>query len=489
MNSILNYGFVSPYIRFQFESGNFIDTIPPRYFMSFNQVRTVKQACSFTLNIMYAPGNFSEDTASLIHQLLLSNANTRVIYEYGYKTPGGGIKTQGQTYVGIFTKYTETINEGWLTYCITGISSAVSISTPEANISEYIAKLQNEGGTAQPNRVMHNLISGDGDPRIKEFFKGFGLHIEDRDKPIPVESYLTLPQTNASIHDIFVGKSNTDDTRQPNGIANLGVIEFTPQQALSAGYLSQTDYRNYQYYQILSGHGASSSITQEMSIAAQTYKNVAEMKFIAFFDNILGFGGTKGTFNYCPESGRDTNNIFTYNYGNNFLDSDVLSFSCTADWTSALVSYPAIASTRSAIDCAGNNVGSNYITNLVPNFNKTVFNTPSGFDTSAFLTESVLSKAFNFPISATMTVIGQTECNQLMDRVKVNVYVNGLQHIGLTGTYVIMSIEDDLSDSGFTTTFGLTKQVESSTSSMPGVYQAGSDSTTESLKQDFSTAS
>jgi hypothetical protein len=63
-----------------------------------------------------------------------------------------------------------------------------------------------------------------------------------------------------------------------------------------------------------------------------------------------------------------------------------------------------------------------------------------------------------------MTVIGQTQCSQLLDKIQVNIMFNGVPHPGLSGRYVILEITDDLSDSGFTTTFKLLRD-----------YQGGSD--------------
>lgn len=496
MNSILKQGFVSPWIHFEFESGdalgNYIDTIPPRYFVSFNQVRTVKEACSFTLTVMYAPGNFGEGTASLMHQLLLSNANTRVKYEYGYKIPGGGHIPQGQTYVGIFTKYTETINEGYLTYTITGISRAVDISTPEVSVSDYFADLirtRGADGTRKPSTVICSLLRGGGDPKIKEFFNGFDWSdIDCSDEEITNSSFQHfVNQQNISIHDLIMGQSKADGTQIVTGIANLGYKNYTPNQAISAGLISSSNVnmRMLNQYFLKTRYGISSQITAQEQSAYNTYENVAKMKYIAFFDNLANMEGKYGSFHYVPQSGRDTNNIFVYNYGNNFIDSDVISFSCDVDWTAALASYPAVANTRVCIDAKGNNVGSNYVTDVIPGFNKTVFNTPSGFDTSAFITETTLARALNFPFSATMTVVGQTDCNQLMDKITVNVFVNGLEHLGLSGQYVIMGIEDDLSDSGFTTKFELTKLVSKQTPSLPGVYKAGSSETEIAMQNDY----
>ena len=113
-----------------------------------------------------------------------------------------------------------------------------------------------------------------------------------------------------------------------------------------------------------------------------------------------------------------------------------------------------------SIDMNGNLIGSNYNEAKVSDFTKNTYNTLSGFDESSWVTLSMLSDSLNFSYSATMTVIGQTECNHLLDRITVNVFINGVPHIGLTGDYIILGITEDLSDSGFTTTFELQRAVE-----------------------------
>lgn len=87
------------------------------------------------------------------------------------------------------------------------------------------------------------------------------------------------------------------------------------------------------------------------------------------------------------------------------------------------------------------------------------FETLSGFDESAFVTSSMLAKALHFPFEAEMTIVGQTDCNKLMDTIEVLVYVNGAKHELFSGKYVITDITDNLSQDGFTTTFKLLKSV------------------------------
>ena len=118
-------------------------------------------------------------------------------------------------------------------------------------------------------------------------------------------------------------------------------------------------------------------------------------------------------------------------------------------------------STSCSIDVNGNLIGSNYNEAKASDFTRNTYNTLSGFDESSWMTIGMLADTLNFSYSATMTVVGQIECNKLLDKITVNVFVNGVPHVGLTGDYIIMGITEDLSDSGFTTTFELQRAVES----------------------------
>lgn len=460
MNSILNNGVVTPIIHFQFADGNYIDTYPtPRYFLSFSQKRSVKKACSFSLTLTYPPGNFGESEAILMHQLLLSNANQRVLYRYGYSVPGGSPKWQNQEYVGIFTKYLETINDGYLQYTITGIAQAIECTSPEAKIHDYISNLIEQQGKKQPSAILKDMVSGNGfeDDTIKNFFTNYNTQIDESDEQIDVKSFQSVPQQNCTIHDVIFGKNNTDGSSYVGGIVNYGIKSISAGEAYQSGIISASQYNAWQ---TLVNHGLSG---QAAAFAPP------KQRFMSFFDNV-STGGKAGTFYYVPETGNQTGSIFTYNFGNDFIDSDVLGFHVDADWTAALGNAGSLGNTRSSIDAGGQNVGSTLSTTKLPTFNTNIYNTPSGFDTNAFLTSSTLSTLFNFPINATMEVLGQTDCNKLMDRVQVNIHVNGMPHPALTGMYVITDIEDNLSESGFTTSFTMFKLTETSNSTMSSYY-------------------
>ena len=75
-----------------------------------------------------------------------------------------------------------------------------------------------------------------------------------------------------------------------------------------------------------------------------------------------------------------------------------------------------------------------------------------------------MSEALNFPFSASMTVFGQTELTHLLDMIRVNVVFNGAVNKLLSGNYIIMGVTDEISDSGFTTTLEIQKDITETSS-------------------------
>lgn len=122
-------------------------------------------------------------------------------------------------------------------------------------------------------------------------------------------------------------------------------------------------------------------------------------------------------------------------------------------------SITSLQGTSTGVDPAGNTQGSNLNLASKEAFNPMTFETLSGFDESAFVSASMLAKALHFPFEAEMTIVGQTDCNKLMDTIEVQVYVNGSKHELFSGKYIITEITDELSENGFTTTFKLLKEV------------------------------
>lgn len=466
MNSILNYGFVSPYILFTFlGSGDTLDTIPPRYFASFHQDRSVDQACSFTLTLVYAPGYFNEDTATIIDKLLLSQVKHDVTYRYGYKTRHGGLTMQNQYYAGIFTTYNSEINEGYLTYTISGISHSVELVSPSVCVSDYITNLKDNVKEIQPSIVVYNLVKGNGPLAAKtgiaEYFRNYEIEIDQIDEKVSTKS---INIQDGPLHDVFFGKANSDKTSLPSGLVSLSYVNDTSSNALSSDLLSERDIQKITEYEIRNTYN-SSGITQDQydtlyAEPLEKLKNLKKIPFVCYYDNVVSSEGStsKGSFHYIPKYTRAITNVYNYSIGNSVIDSDVLSFSASVDCTPALATIPSIKDVSVDIDVDGEAIGNNYNSMQSDGFVRNTYNTPSGFNEAAWLTTSTIANALNFPFEATMTIIGQIDANKLLDTILVNIFVNGVPHEGFSGKYTVLGIEDDLSENGFTTTLKLSKQ-------------------------------
>ena len=63
-----------------------------------------------------------------------------------------------------------------------------------------------------------------------------------------------------------------------------------------------------------------------------------------------------------------------------------------------------------------------------------------------------------YPSKATLTIMGQLHPSNLVDVVDLVILINGTRHPTLSGEYSVLSIVDDLSNSGFTTTLELVRK-------------------------------
>ena len=461
MNSILNRGFVSPYIEFHFAAGT-IDTLPPRYFASFQQNRSVDKSCSFTLTLIYAPENFDDDTAMIIDRFLLSSVKKDVSYRYGYKTAHGGLSLQNRCYKGIFTTYNEDIQEGYLVYTISGFAKSIELTSPTVCVSDYINRLKGIIDRRKPSYIVKDLIYGNGiaaNTGISDYFKNYEIFIDHTDETVLTSS---VNIQDGPLHDVFFGTAKSDGSTLPNGLVSLSYREYTPQSILDNQLLPKEVITRASEYSLRLRYNSSGMSDSEIAVgesAQNALKNLKKMPFICFYDNAVSSidSGSHGSFYYVEKYTRQPTNIFRYNFGNNFIDSDVLSFNVSYDSSKAVASVPSLQEVTADIDAGGEAIGSNYNNMRADGFVENTYSTPSGFNESAFISTTTMASAMIFPFEATMTVVGQTDCNRLMDCVRVLVYVNGKEHLAMSGDYTILGIEDELSENGFTTTFKLIK--------------------------------
>ena len=458
MNDILNRGFVSPYIKFNFHTGT-IDTVPHRHFMSLSHNRSVTEASSFELRIIYVPGQHGEKEALDIHQLLLTSVNLPVTFQYGYITPGGGLQLQQHWYKGIYTQYKEDLgSDGTLTYTVTGVAEAVNVNTPTINVEDYLNDMKSHYERIKPSLIVQNLVKGEdgGKSNMSQYLGDFKHIILHDDEEIDINS---INIKNGPLRDVLCGTYKADDTINIDGFALHSYIKVDDSDYASR-ILSTSDLTFESDYSIRNAHN-SSGISDSEAARFQAIQNKKTIPFVCYFDDVITAEGSteKGTFYYVPKFTKQIAKEYTYNFGNNFIDSDVISFNVNNDCTVSMASAASYNSISSGIGNTGESVASSHNLLQQTGFSVNSFNTITGFDESKFLTESAMSEALNFPFSASMTVFGQTELTHLLDMIRVNVVFNGAENKLLSGNYIIMGVTDEISDSGFTTTLEIQKDI------------------------------
>lgn len=501
MNEMLKKGFVRPYIIFQFEDGTTLDTAPPRYFKGFEQDTSCKEACKFTLTLCYVPGNFGDEEATLMHQLLITRVNSRVSYQYGYIDSNGEIVLQDQKYTGMFLQYSEQLDSTTIEYTLSGVASETSLTSTQIDISNFLEDVKKFTYKEQPS-VLVGLLCGKKDNRYNEqgtkayeqldivnryssssyessiktlnsiaasayktniwkFMQDYDLDIDNSDELVCTSD---INVSGDTVHDIFCGKSNSDGTSSSECFSYYSYENTYPEDILQSSLLSSrltaSEIAQLNDISILNRY-TTSSYNQAIEQAKKDENLESLMKqkrYVAYFDNIVGSlsGNKKGTFHYVPRErtplpGDD--NIFYY--GNNQIESDVISLNVSYDCTVAYATLQATENSSVNIDPNGEIIGGTYSALQTGNLVKNSYPTLSGFSQEALLTNTTLSDALNFPYKASMTILGQIKCNHLLDTIRINVWVNGKLHVGITGDYIITGIRDSLSESGFTTSFDL----------------------------------
>lgn len=474
MNEILNRGVVCPYIDFRFAAGDLnsgeqiIDTKPPRYFVSFHQERTPQEACQWTLELMFVPDPYNDNSDILtIHNMLLSSINLPVRYRYGYVTPYGGLTMQEQCYCGTFLEYDETLNDGYLTYKITGIAREVEMLNEKYQIQDFLREEKKDVLTLQPSTVVEHLLFGDNNTGLPDFFRNYRRFIDHTDDYIDKNS-VNVP--DGTMSEILIGTYNKDGAYTPGGFCRLSHIT-NPTVMVSQGLISAGTASAYIGTMGQLNHGVHGDIA---TWAVNEVNRVAQIPFVCYFDNVINDLGDSysGSFHYVAKKNlvqTTPSNQYEYYVGNSRRDSDVLSFNVTLDGVIGKASVPGLKTVEGNIDSAGNYIATNNNVLQSSYFVKNTYNTLSGFNEALLLSRDIVANAFNYPFEATMEVVGQTKCNQLLDVIYVAVYVNNKLHDALTGDYMVMGIEDNLSSSGFTTTLKLVRKINDNTELPPVV--------------------
>ena len=280
MNDILNRGFISPYIKFNFHTGT-IDTVPHRHFMSLSHNRSVTEASSFELRIIYVPGQHGEKEALDIHQLLLTSVNLPVTFQYGYITPGGGLQLQQHWYKGIYTQYKEDLgSDGTLTYTVTGVAEAVNVNTPTINVEDYLNELKAEKEEIQPSRIVEDLVKGkdNGKSNMSQYLGDFEHIILHDDEIVDINS---INIKNGPLRDVLCGTYKADGTINIHGFASHSYIKVDDSDYASR-ILSTSDLTFESDYSNRNAHN-SSGISDSETARFQAIQNKKNNSFCVLF--------------------------------------------------------------------------------------------------------------------------------------------------------------------------------------------------------------
>lgn len=474
-NHILNYGVTTPFVLFNFAAGSIESTIKPKYFVDLTHNRTCKQACTFTLKIMYVPDTFEEGRPTLIDNMLVTSRNQRVTYQYGYYDWRGARHVQYQTYVGQLNKYDCDVDiaSGCITYTVQGNAVAVEL------LNEQVTLLNSDHNKYKwtPAEVVE--ISSRTDFETRPFYK-LGLYydrvISQTDEFVPLPDYTQQGMMNIILGTAKAAKDSDNNELQTNIDRDGGIVQHsrvklynTIQEMYNAGVITAEEFITFPNSASLSLElNALNALSNIGNIADNGRANTMINKinnlwyspFMSYFDDFASMSHKYGTFYYVPKEKGMASDTFVYEYGNNVQQSDVINVSFSYDGSVALANSSASSSIAASIDDEGTNIGQTNSTTNVLSLGRNTYPTLSGFKEDRFLSQRELSSYMIYPSKATITIMGQIQPSNLLDVVDLIIFINGTKHPTLSGEYTVLGITDNVSSSGFTTTLELVRKEE-----------------------------
>ena len=474
-NLILNYGVVTPYVRFNFAAGTIEATMKPKYFVSLSHNRTCKQACTFKLTIVYVPDTFVVGQPTLIDNMLVSSKNQRVTYQYGYYDYLGVCHPQYCQYVGQMNKYNcdVDVQSGTLTYTVEGNAVMVEllnnpVSLPKPDPEKKLA----------PSEVLE-IASEPEDTEEHPFHligENYHRHIDHSD-----EKDAQLPEfKQMGMLDIIMGTAQGINDSNGIPVKKGGIVSYSRirlyddvQDAYNAGYLTYEEYTNFRQASQAMQYGNLDTTGDLYKYWSQLFTEIRSKlyyPFICFFDDVTNLENKYGTFYYVPNYGNIASDTFIYRLGNSRpthgtanaqQDYDVLSASFSYDGSVALANAPASKAVMADIDEEGNNIGHSNATTEVLCLGRNTYPTLSGFREDKFLSQQELAKYMLYPLKGSITIMGQIRPSNILDTITLYILINGAVHPTLSGEYTVLGITDNLDSQGFTTTLELARNTES----------------------------
>lgn len=460
MNKILRQGVVTPFVVFTFPTGFTVESSNsiPRYFVSLSHNRTCKKACTFNLTIVYVPDTFKAGRPYVIDQQLLSSVGGKVVYSYGYYDRFGLRHMQQSAYVGQIYTYDSdvNINSGTITYTISGCAAAVDLTTS-------MARIEATNEQVKPSEHLEMLIQNSTSGGFYDLKNVYEIDIRDKN-----DQHVYIPNfDSAPVLDLIMG-TVTANSNDGVPVRKGGLVQLSngPDLPSSIGVLNEAEQALAQT--VLTGRNSINSesdarIFKESGKQQARERALAKLKqpFVCYIDDTETTSGKLGTLVYKCNTMQDSTagmDNFFYYIGNNQQESDVLDFSVTYNAAKGLAAAKSTGKTVSAVDANGNAVGQTFAVTDVAALGKNVFDTLSGIEQNLLISVRDISQIMIYPFEATMKIIGQTIKNELLDVIHVTVYLNGTVHEILSGDYQILEIEDEISASGFTTQFKLSRR-------------------------------
>ena len=472
-NQIIDYGVCTPYMQFHFATGDIENNINDhRYFMSLSHNRTTKQACVFKLTIVYVPDTFSVGRPTVIDNMLVSSKGQRVWYQYGYYDCIGGRHIQYCTYSGWMNKYDcdVDISSGTLTYTVEGCAVALDLLNNPITLHAKKLGLQQIGNQSyglSPSQIIKiHMLQDYPDKRVfYEIGKYYNQVIEEGDEDVELPDF-----TNVGMLDVILGTAQTAVKDDATPVRKGGLVSYSRIKAYDESDIANSDYQDFEDLKQALKHASARIVYKDGKQTVEytdptilTRYNKAKSKYLyhsymSYIDDVSSLSKPFGTFYYIPKRGKAANE-YIYDFGNNVKQSDVLSVSFSYDGSLALANASASKNMQADIDAEGNNIGQSQSTTNVLTLGRNSYPTLSGFNEDRFISQQELSKFMLYPVKGSITIFGQIDPNFLMDIIYLHLYINGTIHPTLSGEYMVLGVNDEISSSGFTTTLDLVRKV------------------------------
>lgn len=363
----------------------------PNFVKSLNISKVNGTVNTYTLTMIYQIT--AGDDPNFLERVFGQQASTRrLIISYGdYSTPSFAYREEGATITDVKSNI-DFVNS-CITYTITAISDALSLTAGTYNFPKRIAK---------PSVVIEELLYNNQYGMLEVFY---GMRNKD--------AVLTK--------NLILSDDKSVEIPAQTGITVLKYLNFLVNCMSPQTTNSNSNIKNAKY--ILTVH-----------------------------DDITGdLGGPYFKISKITTSAKSINSLDTYEVNIGYPEGDaIMSFSIDDDQTYSILYEHSKKTEQSDYIYRINNNG---ITETI--YSPTISNNKSQFKTEE-IDKTWWTQVTQYPIKATLQLKGLLRSAMLMTYIRVNVYFYGRKHIS-SGTYIITKQVDEISEAGFRTTLSLTR--------------------------------